>query len=59
MITTKIIKNGSDLGFIGMLIQITKFQDGSFHEQVLKLKHYTLENNAKKQIKKWFDDHNK
>lgn len=59
MITTKIIKNGSDLGFVGMLIQITKFQDGSFDEQVLKYKHYTLEKNAKKQVKKWFDDHNK
>jgi hypothetical protein len=59
MITTKIIKNGSDLGFVGMLIQITKFQDGSFDEQVLKCKHYTLEKNAKKQVKKWFDDHNK
>jgi hypothetical protein len=59
MITTKIIKNGSDLGFIGMLIQITKFQDGSFDQQVLKSKHYTLEKNAKKQVKKWIDSHNK
>jgi hypothetical protein len=58
MITTKIVKN-SDLGFIGMLIQITKFQDGSFDEQVLRSKHYALEKNAKKQVKKWIDDHNK
>jgi hypothetical protein len=59
MITTKIVKNGSDLGFIGMLIQVTKFQDGSFDEQVLMSKHYTLETNAKKQVKKWIDSHNK
>ena len=58
MITTKIVKNGSDLGFIGMLIQVTKFQDGSFDEQVLKSKHYTLEKNAKRQVKKWLDSHN-
>ena len=58
MITTKIVKNGSDLGFIGMLIQVTKFQDGSFDEQVLKSKHYTLEKNAERQVKKWLDNHN-
>ena len=59
MITTRIRKNGSNLGFIGMLIQVTKFQDGSFDEQVLKAKNFVLERNAKKQLKKWIDNHNK
>ncbi len=57
MITTKVIKNGSNNGFTGMLIQIIKFKDGSFDQQVLQAKHYLLEKNAKKQVKKWLDLH--